>query len=422
MPLAIAINWMTLIGLVCACIETQKSHTNTQMYQSPNIYTKEPYKHQPMHLYTYKGKPHQYPQRLRMCQYFSTYTQQSSIYTRKDPSHVNASLYVHKRNQSTLKETHHMVSLGTAYSIWIFISSLSNLNRWSSSLGLFYHVQLKRDQGDWDWRLRINDTPNAIGCIDRFLLRICRNALTCWEAFSQQKPINTQRDPPRACTPNCWQFSHTTIWARTAPTAHRCHIWMSHVTYERVMSHVNESCHIWTSHVTYRWRRDDSFIFICDMNEWCVWMSHVTCERDMSHVSETCHTRTSHVTHMNESSYTWMSSVTYERVTWHIWTCHVTCEWEMSHTNESCDRYERDMSHMNESCDIFTRHVTYELVMWHIRTSPRAYERVMSNMNKVVSRAKDPCHTCMNYVTREWVKSYMKESCHTRTRHRNACE
>ena len=30
-----------------------------------------------------------------------------------------------------------------------------------------------------------------------------------------------------------------------------CHIWMSHVTYEWVMSHMNESCHIWMSHVTY---------------------------------------------------------------------------------------------------------------------------------------------------------------------------
>ena len=41
--------------------------------------------------------------------------------------------------------------------------SFSILNRWSSSLGLFYHVLLERDQGDWEWRLRLNDTPNAIG-------------------------------------------------------------------------------------------------------------------------------------------------------------------------------------------------------------------------------------------------------------------
>ena len=52
----------------------------------------------------------------------------------------------------------------TAYCIWSVISSISNLNRESNSLGLFCHVPLKRDQGDWDWRLSLNDTPNAIGC------------------------------------------------------------------------------------------------------------------------------------------------------------------------------------------------------------------------------------------------------------------
>ena len=45
------------------------------------------------------------------------------------------------------------------------ISSVSNLNRWSSSLGLIYHVPLKRDQGDQEWTLRFNETLNAIGCI-----------------------------------------------------------------------------------------------------------------------------------------------------------------------------------------------------------------------------------------------------------------
>ena len=53
----------------------------------------------------------------------------------------------------------------TAYCMWSVISSFSNLNRWSSSLGLFYRVPLKRDQGDWDWRLRFNDTAHARGCI-----------------------------------------------------------------------------------------------------------------------------------------------------------------------------------------------------------------------------------------------------------------
>jgi len=53
----------------------------------------------------------------------------------------------------------------SAYCFWSVISLHSNLNRQFRSLRLFYHVPLKRDQGDWDWRSRLNDTPNAIGCI-----------------------------------------------------------------------------------------------------------------------------------------------------------------------------------------------------------------------------------------------------------------
>ena len=60
-------------------------------------------------------------------------------------------------------ETH--LKWHTANCIWNIISSFSNLNRSCSFPGLFYHVPLKRDHGDWDWRLRWNDTLNAIGCI-----------------------------------------------------------------------------------------------------------------------------------------------------------------------------------------------------------------------------------------------------------------
>jgi len=55
-----------------------------------------------------------------------------------------------------------LVNFNTAYCIWMVICSFSNLNWWSSSLGLFYHVPLKRDYEDWDSRLRLNDPPNAI--------------------------------------------------------------------------------------------------------------------------------------------------------------------------------------------------------------------------------------------------------------------
>jgi len=66
----------------------------------------------------------------------------------------------------------------TAYCVWSVVSSVSNLNRWSSSLGLFHHVPLKRDQGDWDWRLRLHDTPNAIGYMYRvYTNRVYTNRL-----------------------------------------------------------------------------------------------------------------------------------------------------------------------------------------------------------------------------------------------------
>jgi len=54
----------------------------------------------------------------------------------------------------------------TAYCIWSVISPISDLNRWSShgSLGLFLYVPLERYPLNWDQRLRLDDTPNAIRC------------------------------------------------------------------------------------------------------------------------------------------------------------------------------------------------------------------------------------------------------------------
>ena len=60
----------------------------------------------------------------------------------------------------------------TAYCIWSVISPISN--PLSSSPGLFYHVPLKRDQGDGDWRLRLNNTPNSLVCDKTELLGIRR--------------------------------------------------------------------------------------------------------------------------------------------------------------------------------------------------------------------------------------------------------
>ena len=44
------------------------------------------------------------------------------------------------------------------------IFPISKPNQFFNSLRLFCHIPLKRDQLDSDWRMRLHDTSNAIGC------------------------------------------------------------------------------------------------------------------------------------------------------------------------------------------------------------------------------------------------------------------
>ena len=117
------------------------------------------------------------------------------------------------------------------------------LNRDSSALGLFCHVQLKRDRGNWEWRWKLNDVPNAIGY-------------------------------------NMKDSSHTFEWVMP-------HIRMSHVT------HINESCH------TYQWvtfKPDVSKSRVT--HEWA--MSHIYMIH-VSHIKSHAYIWLSHVPRMNES-------------------------------------------------------------------------------------------------------------------------
>ena len=64
-------------------------------------------------------------------------------------------------------------SRSTACCIWSVISSISNLNRLSRSLGLFCHVPLKRNLFDWDGRLRYD-------AILHIQLAVCDVTLWMW--------------------------------------------------------------------------------------------------------------------------------------------------------------------------------------------------------------------------------------------------
>jgi len=117
-----------------------------------------------------------------------------------------------------------------------------------------------------------------------------------------------------------------------------CHIWKSHVTYERVRSHMKESCHIWRSQMGRA----------AQMRELChIWMSRLTYECVMSHMNESCPYGSSSSSQALSKCSCSMSAQMYQ------------------HTNGSCDirvshvTFEWVMSHMNESCHIWMSHVAY---------------------------------------------------------------
>jgi len=137
-----------------------------------------------------------------------------------------------------------------------------------------------------------------------------------------------------------------------------CHIWMSHVTYKWVMSHMNESCHIQMSHVTYEWVMSTCYSG----------MSHFTYEWVMSHVNEACHVWICYVTRMNACDMT---------------HSHMTCRW-MSRKSAWC-------------IGLIWRHIanTYwqiGLSSWRVRLF---WFEVPCSSILMIERAHMKCHACL---------------------------
>jgi len=139
----------------------------------------------------------------------------------------------------------------TAYCIWSVISSFSNLHRWSSPVGIFYHphthththtythhVPLNRDQGDWDWRLRLYDNPNAIGCIWKETYTYMK-----WDLHICGKR------PMRSEIEIVWHCKCNRLYMIISYTIRTPDIWSYHMHYN--ISHIIPVFFVWSSHMYY---------------------------------------------------------------------------------------------------------------------------------------------------------------------------
>jgi len=162
-----------------------------------------------------------------------------------------------------------------------------------------------------------------------------------------------------ACVMHIWKsdFMHELVLSIYEWHMPSCCTWVSQITNDWVMSHMNESCiyerviscmnksflymhdtaimlhvsklsHVWVSHVTYEWvmhvwKSDFMHELVLCIYEWhmpscCAWMSQVTYEWVMSQMNESCHICMSHA-YMKESN------IMHEQVLfiyeWHMPTC-----------------------------------------------------------------------------------------------------
>jgi len=147
------------------------------------------------------------------------------------------------------------------------------------------------------------------------------------------------------------------------------------ITFDGVMSHMNESCHIRKSHVSLPLLR------ICMQQGKHIWLSHVPYEWVMSRTKQSCQ--------LTFAAYLYANSGN------HIRLSHVPYEWVMSHTKKSRQLtsaaylYATRQTHWIESCPIWMGDVTYETVM-------SAYLCYVSVCKLRQSHLIESCHICVS--------------------------
>jgi len=149
---------------------------------------------------------------------------------------------------------------------------------------------------------------------------------------------------------------------------------ISHVACEWVESYICESSRMWVSRVIYEWVSESWRMWmnhiICECTmlhvRWhatglahCMWVSHVTYKRVMTHVKDSCHTLARKNTyaktrslHVNEACHTHESVMVHVNESSHIWESdRATCAY-LLYANTSCHiRMNRLMRMSHVTCD-----------------------------------------------------------------------
>ena len=207
------------------------------------------------------------------------------------------------------------IAFGVSYHHWI-----SNLNQSSRSLGLLCHVLFTKDKWDWNWRLRLNDIPNAIIRTNVFPVEImldiqdpCMRSFFVRFSFFSRVP-----DRRKICSRLKHQpgISHigmgssrskckwVTNWAETLEGGDSAtNSWWSDVTH----SYVKWLIRMWHDPLTYD--------MIHSYVTWPIFMWHDSFLFDTNHSSVTS------LIHVWHDSFT--CDMTHSRVRW-LFTCDMT--------------------------------------------------------------------------------------------------
>ena len=159
-----------------------------------------------------------------------------------------------------------------------------------------------------------------------------------------------------------WILSH--MWNESCHTYDKImtHVWNESChMYDRVMTHMwNESCHTYARVMTHVWSEVTSYTEANASIAKCVtsrinearhmWIGHVAYEWVMSHMIRLCQIRIRYVIRQSECKQCQMCHVTYEWCTLpineshHIWSGHVAHDCVLPNTNTSRHTYEWVMS------------------------------------------------------------------------------